>query len=209
MNPLTRFLRFNLVGLLGILVQLTTLAILNRTLPHHYLLTSTIAVELTLLHNFLWHLHYTWPQTPSPLSALLRFHLSNGLISLVGNLLLMRLLIHSAHLPILLANAIAIACCGIANFLLAHFWAFAKTQPSHCRPRFIRRLAAIVLLFSSTTLIAQTTALPHAPSPQTYQPSPSVSCLSNAGVLCGTGASTSPTQHNITFRVGLMHALSD
>ncbi|HZQ44385.1 MAG TPA: GtrA family protein [Acidobacteriaceae bacterium] len=128
MNPLTRLLRFNLVGLLGIIVQLTTLAILNRALPHLYLLTSTAAVELTLLHNFLWHLRYTWPQTRSPISALLRFHLSNGLISLFGNAVLMRLFVDSLHAHILAANALAIACCGIANFLLAHFWAFAKTH---------------------------------------------------------------------------------
>ncbi len=130
MNPLTRFLRFNLVGLLGILVQLTTLALLNHVLPTRYLLTSTVAVELTLLHNFLWHLHYTWPEhhrsTSSALPALLRFHLSNGAISLFGNLVLMRLFVHSLHVPILLANALAIASCGIANFLLAHYWAFAE-----------------------------------------------------------------------------------
>lgn len=135
MNPLTRFLRFNLVGLLGIVVQLTTLALLNRALPRHYLLTSTVAVELTLLHNFLWHLHFTWPQTPSPFTALLRFHLSSGLISLFGNLALMRLFVHSFHAPVLIANALAIGCCGIANFLLAHFWAFAKTHEPHRTPR--------------------------------------------------------------------------
>ncbi|HEV2577272.1 MAG TPA: GtrA family protein [Acidobacteriaceae bacterium] len=126
MNPLKRFLRFNLVGILGILVQLTTLAILDRALPHHYLLTSTIAVELTLLHNFLWHLRYTWPETRSPLGALVRFHLSNGLISLFGNIALMHLFVHSLHAPILIANALTIACCGIVNFLLAHHWAFAE-----------------------------------------------------------------------------------
>jgi putative flippase GtrA len=141
MNPLTRFLRFNLVGLLGILVQLTTLALLNRTLPHHYLLTSTFAVELTLLNNFLWHLHYTWPETSrrNALPTFLRFHLSNGLISLFGNLALMRLFVHSLHAPILIANALAISCCGIVNFLLAHYWAFAKARESHRTPRFTIR----------------------------------------------------------------------
>lgn len=124
MNPFTRFLRFNLVGIIGIAVQLTTLAILNRALPTHILLTSTLAVELTLLHNFIWHLHYTWPSTPSPSTALLRFHLSNGLISLLGNLTLMHLFTHLTRLPILLDNILAIAICGLANFLLAHHWVF-------------------------------------------------------------------------------------
>ena len=128
------FLRFNIVGALGIAVQLTTLAILNHLTPHHYLLTSTLAVELAILHNFAWHQHYTWPQTHitrnSAMHALLRFHLANGLISLGGNLVLMRLFVHSAHIPILLANTLTIAASGLANFLLAHHWVFPTKQVS-------------------------------------------------------------------------------
>ena len=131
MSPLTRLLRFNLVGLFGIVTQLTALALFNRAIPTHYLLTSTLAVELTLLHNFAWHLRYTWPQKQitrhSATIALLRFHLSNGLISLLGNLTLMRLFVRSFHSPVLTANALAIACCGLANFLLAHNWVFRQT----------------------------------------------------------------------------------
>jgi len=128
MSPLARFLRFNLVGLLGIAVQLSTLALLNRAIPAHYLLTSTLAVELTLLHNFVWHLHYTWPATSrcNRLAQLFRFHLSNGLLSLLGNLALMPLFVHSLHAPIVFANALTIACCGFANFLLAHHWVFSR-----------------------------------------------------------------------------------
>ena len=131
MSPLARFLRFNLVGLFGIVTQLTTLTVLNHALPAHYLLTSTFAVELTLLHNFTWHIHYTWPQTKitrhAATRALLRFHLSNGLVSHVGNLSLMRLFVRTAHMPVLLANIFAIACCGLANFLIAHHWVFSRT----------------------------------------------------------------------------------
>ena len=134
MNPLKRFLRFNLVGALGIVVQLGTLALLNRALPHHYLVTSTLAVELALLHNFFWHLRFTWPatsrRTRDALAQLLRFHLSNGFVSLLGNLSLMRLFVRSAHLPILIANALTIVCCGLANFLLAHHWVFSKNISS-------------------------------------------------------------------------------
>ncbi|HTV09045.1 MAG TPA: GtrA family protein [Candidatus Aquilonibacter sp.] len=132
MNPFGRFLRFNLVGFIGIAVQLPTLALLNRAIPRHYLVTSTLSVELTLLHNFVWHIHFTWPatsrRTREAFAHLLHFNLSNGLISLVGNLSLMRLFVHSAHLPILIANALTIACCGLANFLLAHHWVFASSQ---------------------------------------------------------------------------------
>lgn len=160
------FLRFNLVGLLGVAVQLTTLALLNRAIPAHYLLTSTLAVELTLLHNFAWHLHYTWPPSSrcNPLPQLLRFHLSNGLISLLGNLLLMRLLVRSCHSPILFANAITIACCGLANFLLAHHWVFSVKRP-RTNTRAIIASSVLILLFARTAS-AQSTSMPAAPTPQ-------------------------------------------
>lgn len=131
MNPLRRFFRFNLVGILGIVTQLTTLTLLNHAFPRHYLLTSTVAVEFTLLHNFVWHLHYTWP-AESPrcahevLAQLLRFHLSNGLISLLGKIVMMRIFVHVMHARILLANALAIAGCGLSNFLIAHHWVFSR-----------------------------------------------------------------------------------
>jgi len=136
MSPLKRFSRFNLVGLLGIVTQLTTLFLLNHAFPRRYLLTSTFAVEFTLLHNFVWHLHYTWPEalenrTHVVLTRLLRFHLSNGLVSLLGNIALMHIFVRAAHLPVLFANALTIACCGLANFLLAHRWVFPQTTAAY------------------------------------------------------------------------------
>jgi putative flippase GtrA len=128
MNPLIRWGKFNLVGAIGMIVQLSTLAALNRCAPNHYLWTSAAAVEITLLHNFIWHLHFTWRDrrdNSALLSQLARFHLSNGLVSIVGNLALMRILVDEAHIPLLISNCIAIFCCSIVNFSLGNNWAFA------------------------------------------------------------------------------------
>jgi putative flippase GtrA len=127
MNMLLRWVRFNLVGTLGMAVQLSALAIFNRWMNGRYLVASAAAVELTLLHNFVWHLRYTWRDrrdARSTLHRLLRFHLANGLVSLFGNLILVRLLVRSAHLALLVANALAILGCSLANFCLANLWAF-------------------------------------------------------------------------------------
>jgi putative flippase GtrA len=97
--------------------------------PGHYLWASAAALELTLLHNFVWHLNYTWPDRRSRTrlpAQLLRFHLSNGLVSMLGNLALMKLLVEEARLPVIAANGIAIVCCSLANFCLGHTWAFAE-----------------------------------------------------------------------------------
>jgi putative flippase GtrA len=109
-------------------VQLAALALFNRCFAGHYLLASAAALEITLLHNFVAHLHYTWSDrrnNSALLAQLMRFHLSNGLVSMLGNLAMMRLLVGVAHFPLLVANSIAILCCSILNFCLGNNWAFA------------------------------------------------------------------------------------
>ncbi len=128
MKTFIRWSKFNLVGSMGMAVQLAALALINHCAPGHYLIASAAAVELTLLHNFVWHLRYTWRDRrdgSAKLTQLMRFHLSNGMVSLLGNLALMRILVHDAHLPVLVSNMIAILCCSMINFCLGDHWAFA------------------------------------------------------------------------------------
>ena len=57
-------------------------------------------MELTVLHNFLWHERFTWADRTGKFhrflharewpARLFRFNLSNGAISMVGNLALMK-----------------------------------------------------------------------------------------------------------------------
>jgi putative flippase GtrA len=128
-NALIRWGKFNAVGAMGMAVQLAALAAFNRLAPGHYLLTSAAALEVTLVHNFIWHLRYTWrdrQENSSRLTKLLRFHLSNGMVSLVGNLVLMRILVGESCLPVLAANAIAILLCSLVNYGLGDRWVFAE-----------------------------------------------------------------------------------
>jgi putative flippase GtrA len=130
-KTLIRWGKFNLVGSMGMVVQLGSLAWFNRWTDGHYLVASAAAVELAVLHNFIWHLHYTWRDRrdrSAPLTQLVRFHLSNGAVSLIGNLVLMRVLVREARLAVIVANVIAIVCCSIANFYLGHNWAFAQER---------------------------------------------------------------------------------
>ena len=60
MNPLIRWAKFNAVGVLGMGVQLAALAGFNRLFAGHYLAATCAALEVTLLHNFVWHERFTW-----------------------------------------------------------------------------------------------------------------------------------------------------
>lgn len=127
MNTFARWWKFNVVGAGGMAVQLASLAAMNRWDGGHYLLASCVAVEAAVLHNFVWHLRYTWRDRrdgASRLGQLVRFHLSNGMTSMVGNLALMRVLVGRVHLPVVPANAMAVVCCSVVNFWIGHRWVF-------------------------------------------------------------------------------------
>ena len=120
---LIRWVNFNAVGALGVGVQLGTLAALTSALGLNYLAATAIAVEAAVLHNFFWHQCFTWRDRTRAAGGLARrlitFHCANGLVSLAGSLLLMRLLVGIGRMPYVMANAVAILSCGLLNFLLA------------------------------------------------------------------------------------------
>ena len=128
MNTFIRWGKFNLVGVLGVVVQLAALALIDHVAPGHYLLATAAAIEITLLHNFVWHTRYTWRDRcdgASLWTQCFRFHLSNGMVSMLGNLAVMRILADEAHMPLLAANTIAILFCSMMNFCIGDRWAFA------------------------------------------------------------------------------------
>jgi putative flippase GtrA len=123
-----RWAKFNSVGAVGMVVQLAALAVFNRWMAGRYLLATALAIEVTLLHNFAWHALYTWRDRRGDgglAGQMVRFHLSNGAVSMVGNLLLMRVLAKGAGMPVLAANGVAIVVCSVVNFFLGDGWVFA------------------------------------------------------------------------------------
>ncbi len=117
-----RLVRFNAVGALGIVVQLTAIWALTDGAALPYLTATVIAVSAAVVHNFLWHLKWTWgdrPMTPAAaFGAFLRFVSANGLVSLTGNVVIMTALTGGAGLRPVAANVVAIAACGLVNFWL-------------------------------------------------------------------------------------------
>lgn len=132
-----RWLKFNTVGLVGIGVQLAALAAYSSLLRIHYLVATAMAVETAVLHNYVWHELWTWRDRRSPRDGwraiawrLLRFHLGNGLVSLLSNLLLMKFFVGSWGMKVLPANLLSIAITAVANFLIAEFFVFRRRGPS-------------------------------------------------------------------------------
>ena len=119
---LRRWLAFNGVGALGVLVQLAAVTIFVRTLHAPYLWATAAAVESALLHNFLLHQRWTWRDRPARsarelLIRLLRFHALNGLVSLAGNIVIAALLTGGLGVDPVVSNFAAILSCAMLNFV--------------------------------------------------------------------------------------------
>lgn len=122
--------KFNAVGIAGFILQLGVLWVLAREAGMQYLVATAVAVEISLLHNFVWHEIWTWKglAVEDRWRRLFRFHVANGFLSIGSNVLLTWLLVQSG-LPLLVANASAVAVTALLNFALAVTWVFEGTAP--------------------------------------------------------------------------------
>ena len=130
-NPLRRWPAFCAVGALGIAVQLGALHFLVHFLRIHYLAATGLAVEAAVLHNFVWHKRWTWASRnidglKETFKRLALFHLTNGIVSIAGNLLWMRLLVGTMGWNYLPANMTTIAAGSLLNFWAGERIVFAR-----------------------------------------------------------------------------------
>jgi putative flippase GtrA len=114
---------------MGALLQVALVSLLTKGFGILSTAATLVAVEITVLHNFLWHERFTWsnrgPKSSRQLVLRLwRFHAGNGLISLAGNTVLMYCLVEQLKAPVLPAAVAAIILCSLANFLIADRWVY-------------------------------------------------------------------------------------
>ena len=134
---LLRWIKFNIVGAAGIVVQSAMLTLLVRVIGLNYLAATGLAVEAAVIHNFIWHRRWTWSDRMcglpirsrgGTLCMLIRFNLTTGAVSIAGNLLFMRLLVGETGIGVTKSNLLTIAICSVANFLLSDRVVFTRTR---------------------------------------------------------------------------------
>jgi putative flippase GtrA len=143
---MARFVRFNIVGAAGIAVQLGTMWTLVHAAGVHYLIAAPFSVGAALAHNFVWHRCWTWPDRLHSAAGLVRsfagFVLANGLVSIVGNLMITGALARSRTLSPVPASAAAIVMCGLVNFVLSDRVVFRSASKSYEAVRGTARTSA-------------------------------------------------------------------
>ena len=124
MQTLYRWAKFNAIGALGFCIQLSALWFFIVSLKLTSLVATALAVETAVVHNFVWHQFLTWKDRSSEkrydwLKRLFAFNLTNGAVSLAGNLFFAWLIVGRQRIWLLAANLFAIAVCSLINFVLS------------------------------------------------------------------------------------------
>jgi putative flippase GtrA len=138
-NAACRFARYNLVGFMGVALKFGVLVVLMEFTHAGYVIGTVVAVEAALVHNYCWHVRWTWRDRCAGQALrmaawrLLQFQFGTGGVALAANLLVMRVMVEQFGLHYGAAGVAATVCAGIANFLLANCLIFAAARRSTCQ----------------------------------------------------------------------------
>jgi putative flippase GtrA len=119
---------FIIVGAAGYAVQMALLWLLVTIAGWPNGAATAAAVEAAVMFNFVWHERWTWKDRRGPrYRRLLQFHAANGIVSLVGNVVV-TVALARLGVPVLLANSAAVGLLAIANYAAADRWVFAPRK---------------------------------------------------------------------------------
>src|SRR5260221_1942514 len=109
---------------MGAALQLVLVFLLTKFFGAFSAAATPIAVEITVLHNFVWHECFTWG-TRGPKSCrhlalrLWRFHARNGLVSLAGKTIVGYFLVGRLHIFAMPAAARANLLWSLSQILIS------------------------------------------------------------------------------------------
>jgi putative flippase GtrA len=124
-DDVTRGMKFAGVGATGVAVNFVTLALLHELLGLPLLLAVPIAVEVSIVNNFVWNNAWTFVGRHPSGGSFLKFNASclTGLVICTATV---HLLVASAGVHYAFANLAGIVLGAASNFVLSSAWAWPK-----------------------------------------------------------------------------------
>lgn len=127
-NEIRRFIKFCLVGASGVLVNMFFLWFFTEKAKVYYLLSSLIAIEISVLSNYVLNDLWTWGDRGKEgkteyFKRMLQYHVSSS-AAILANLSILWLLTELAHLYYLISNIFGILFGTFLNYFLNDRWTF-------------------------------------------------------------------------------------
>jgi dolichol-phosphate mannosyltransferase len=128
-----RFLKFCVVGLSGVGVNMFFLWFFTEILKIFYLFSSPLAIELSVLNNFVLNDLWTWRDRGRPgkmnyFKRMVQYHISVSVSAIIANIFLLWFLTEIFHFYYLLSNLLGIAAGAVLNYFINDRWTFRYQQ---------------------------------------------------------------------------------
>lgn len=125
-----RFIKFAVVGLSGVFVNMGILYFLTEQFHFDYWFASIFAIETSILSNFTLNNFWTWGERKKKhlLNRILQYHVSVGITAMLANWLLLVLLTEIFGLYYMVSNLIGIGVGMTANYIINDLWTFKHQQ---------------------------------------------------------------------------------
>ena len=122
-----RMLRFGMVGLSGVVVNQGLLMLLHGTFEAPLLLSSILAIEISILTNFLLNHTWTWRlplREPGLFRRVVQYHAAAVMAAFAGNVIVLMAAVELFGVDYRIANLMGIAVGTVINFTAGEIWIF-------------------------------------------------------------------------------------
>lgn len=128
-----RFLKFFVVGLSGFVVNMFFLWFFTEVLKIFYLFSSPLAIELSILNNFILNDFWTWRDRGRSgklnyFKRMVQYHISVSVSAIMVNIFFLWFLTEVFHFYYLLSNFWGIAAGAVLNYFINDRWTFRYKQ---------------------------------------------------------------------------------
>lgn len=120
-----QLLKFCAVGASGYVVNLCVFALGVEVLALHHLVAATLAFVVAVSNNFWWNRHWTFQAGAGHAGFQAARFFTVSLVAFAFNAVVLELLVSSAGMSELPAQAIAVAAATPLNFIGNKMWSFA------------------------------------------------------------------------------------
>jgi len=154
-QPNKRQPKLALIGLSGVLVNSGLLWLLTANTALPFYLCSFIAIESSIIFNFLLNDIWTWADSRRgrKLARLLKYNLSTAFSSIFINIIVLLFLKEWIGIPFMLANLVGIGCGMLFNFIINHFWTYGDIRLRLERPVWIVLILSLAWRLGIAALI--------------------------------------------------------
>jgi dolichol-phosphate mannosyltransferase len=121
-----QLVKFSVVGATGYVINLAAFSVLVEGAGVHYRTAAVLAFCVAVSNNFLWNRHWTFKATHSRAGFQAARFLVVSIFALGFNLVVLELLVVTAGVPKIPAQAVAVLAATPLNFVGNKLWSFGK-----------------------------------------------------------------------------------